>query len=208
MARYTGPERRIWRRLGPECAPPWVRLGRDENPPGQHGGAKMRGGKQSEHARQLIEKQKLRYYYGVLEKQFRRYVAKAQKLGGVAGHNLIRLLETRLDAVTYRLGFASSMRAARQLVNHGHIEVNGHKCDICSCHVAVGDVIAVREKSRSMRVVLDALEMRGNVIPPYLALSPGQRVGELITEPQREDIPINVNERLVIEFYARRNVRT
>ncbi|MBI2299260.1 MAG: 30S ribosomal protein S4 [Armatimonadetes bacterium] len=207
MARYTGPERRIWRRLGPESAPPWVRLGREENPPGQHGGAKARGGKQSEHARQLIEKQKLRYYYGVLEKQFRRYVARSQKLTGVAGHNLIRLLETRLDAVVYRLGFATSMRAARQLVNHGHIEINGRKCDICSAQVQVGDHVGVREKSRSLRVILDAMEMRGNVLPPYLALSPAQREGELITEPLREDIPINVNERLVIEYYSRRNVR-
>jgi len=126
-------------------------------------------------------------------------VARAQRQSGVAGHNLIRLLETRLDAVVYRLGFAASIPAARQLVNHGHIQVNGHRCDIASAHVEVGDHISVQEKSRSMRCILDAMEMRGNVIPPYLALSPAQRVGELLAVPQREDIPISVNERLVIE---------
>lgn len=206
MARYRGPEHRIWRRLGSESAPPWVRV-RRETPPGQHGGGRMRGGKQSEHAKQLVEKQKLRCYYGVLEKQFRRYVARAQRLTGVSGHNLIRLLETRLDTVVYRLGFATSLRGARQLVGHGHVEVNGAKCNIPSRQVTVGDRVGVREKSRTMKVVRDALEQRGNVLPPYLALDPARMVGELLSDPERGDVAVNVNERMVIEFYARRNVR-
>lgn len=167
----------------------------------------MRGGKQSEHAKQLIEKQKLRRYYGVLEKQFRRYVAKASKAPGVTGHNLIRLLETRLDAVVYRLGFAATLRGARQLVSHGHVEINGHKCNIPSAAVSRGDRISIREKSRSMQAIRDALEMRGNVLPPYLALDPARMVGELIAEPERQDVNVAVNERLVVEYYARRNVR-
>lgn len=207
MARYRGPEHRIWRRLGVESAPPWLHV-RRENPPGQHGSGRFRrGGKQSEHAKQLIEKQKLRRFYGVLEKQFRRYVARARRLPGVAGHNLIRLLEQRLDVVVYRLGFASTLRAARQLVSHGHIDVNGKRCDIASRQVNVGDHVSVRERSRSLQVIRDALEMRGNVLPPYLALDPPRMAGELIAEPQRQDVDINVNERLVIEYYARRNVR-
>ncbi len=207
MARYRGPEDRIWRRLGAESAPPWVRL-RRETPPGQHGSGRIRGGKQSEHAKQLIEKQKLRRYYGVLEKQFRRYVARATRMPGVTGHNLIRLLETRLDAVVYRLGFANTLRGARQLVGHGHIELNGKRCDIPSCAVNPGDRIAVREKSRTQKSVRDALEMRGNVLPPYLALDPARMVGELLTTPERSDIGIAVNERMVVEYYARRNVRS
>lgn len=206
MARYTGPEHRIWRRLGVESAPPWVRV-RRETPPGQHGSGRIRGGKQSEHAKQLVEKQKLRRFYGVLEKQFRRYVAKATRQQGVTGHNLIRLLETRLDAVVYRLGFAASLRGARQLVSHGHIEVNGKRCNIPSRAVELRDRISVREKSRSMKAIRDALEMRGNVLPPYLALDPARMVGEMIAVPERSEIEINVNERLVVEYYARRNVR-
>lgn len=206
MARYTGPEHRIWRRLGVESAPPWVRVER-EQPPGQHGGGRIRGGKQSEHAKQLIEKQKLRRYYGVLEKQFRRYVARASKMPGITGHNLIRLLETRLDAVVYRLGFANTLRAARQLVSHGHIEVNGKRCNIPSRQVDLHDKVAVGEKSRGQQSIRDALEQRGNVLPVYLALDPARMQGELIGHPERQDIDINVNERLVIEYYARRNVR-
>ncbi|MCC7491613.1 MAG: 30S ribosomal protein S4 [Fimbriimonadaceae bacterium] len=206
MARYTGPEQKIWRRLGVESAPPWVRVKR-ETPPGQHGGGRMRGGKQSEHAKQLIEKQKLRRYYGVLEKQFRRYVAAASRQQGVTGHNLIRLLELRLDALVYRMGFAQTLRGARQLVNHGHIEVNGKRCDIPSRGIVLKDRISVQEKSRPMQAIRVAIEQRGNVIPPYLAVDPARMVGELIAIPERSDIEIQVNERLVVEYYARRNVR-
>ena len=205
MGRYTGPENRIWRRLGAESAPPWVQL-RRETPPGQHGSGRTRGGKQSDYAKQLIEKQKLRCYYGVLEKQFRRYVAHAMRQPGATGHNLIRLLECRLDAVVYRLGLAASMRGARQLVNHGHVQVNGRRCDIASRAIKVVDVVSVQEKSRSMKCVREALESRGNVIPPYLAMDARAMAGELIAEPARDQIAVNVNERLVVEFYARRNV--
>ncbi len=166
----------------------------------------MRGGKQSEHAKQLIEKQKLRCFYGVLEKQFRRYVARAQRIPGVTGHNLIRLLETRLDVVVYRLGFATTLRAARQLVGHGHIELNGVRTNIPSCQVKPGDRVQVREKSRTLQVVRDALEHRGNVLPPYLALDAARMAGELLSDPERTDIDVNVNERMVVEYYARRNV--
>jgi len=179
---------------------------RRETPPGQHGNGRTRGGKQSDYAKQLLEKQKLRCYYGVLEKQFRRYVAMAMRAPGATGHNLIRLLECRLDAVTYRLGLASSMRGARQLVNHGHVQVNGRRCDIPSRMIKVGDVVSVQEKSRSMKCVREAIEQRGNVIPPYLAMDSRGMTGELIAEPARDQIAVMVNERLVVEFYARRNV--
>ncbi len=205
MARYRGPEHKIWRRLGVDSAPAHVRIKRD-TPPGQHGPTR-RGGKLSEHAKQLMEKQKLRRFYGVLEKQFRRYVARATQMQGVSGHNLIRSLETRLDTVVFRLGFAPTMRAARQLVSHGHIEVNGRRCNIPSCAIGLRDRVGVQEKSRSLRAIRDALEQRGNVLPSYLALDRPRMVGELIALPERTDIEINVNERLVIEFYARRNVR-
>jgi small subunit ribosomal protein S4 len=189
-----------------ESAPPWVRLVK-ETPPGQHGGGRMRSSKQSDYAKQLMEKQKLRCYYGVLEKQFRRYVAQAMRLPGATGHNLIRLLEQRLDAVVYRLGLANTMRGARQLVNHGHVLVDGKRCDIPSRHVKAGEVVSVQERSRTLKCIRDAVEQRGNVLPPYLAFDPRQLTGEVIAEPAREDIPVAVNERLVVEFYARRNVR-
>jgi small subunit ribosomal protein S4 len=185
-----------------------VRLDRDNvTPPGQHGGGRVRSSKQSDYAKQLMEKQKLRCYYGVLEKQFRRYVAMAMRLPGDTGHNLIRLLETRLDAVVYRLGLAASMRGARQLVNHGHILVNDQRCDIPSRRVKPGDVLKVQPKSQTMKAVRDAVEQRGNIIPGYLALDPRALTGELLGPPAREDIAVAVNERLVVEFYARRNVR-
>lgn len=206
MGRYRGPEHRIWRRLGPESAPPWVRL-RKDTPPGQHGATRFRGGKQSEYAKQLIEKQKLRFYYNVMEKQFRRYVARAGRLPGVTGHNLLRLLETRLDAVVYRLGLADTMRQARQLVSHGHIQVNGHRCNIASAQVKMGDVVSVKPKSRSLQIIRNAIEARGNVIPSYLYFHPSQMEGGLSAEPERDQIDVNVNERLVIEYYSRRNVR-
>lgn len=178
-----------------------------ETPPGAHGGGRFRGGKQSEYAKQLLEKQKLRMYYGVLEKQFRRYVAHAQRMPGETGHNLIRLLETRLDAVVYRLGLARTMRAARQLVNHGHVQVNGKRCDIASRAVKPGDQISIQPQSRNLEIVKEAIERRGNVIPPYLALDASAMVGELLSMPERDQIGISVQERLVVEFYARRNVR-
>jgi len=184
-----------------------VRLDRDNvTPPGQHGGGRVRSSKQSDYAKQLMEKQKLRCYYGVLEKQFRRYVAEAMRQPGATGHNLIRLLETRLDAVVYRLGLANSLRGARQLVNHGHVQVNGRRCNIASRHVAVGEVITVQERSRNMPAVRQAVERRANVLPPYLAFDPRNLTGELLAPPQREDIAVNVKESLVVEFYARRNV--
>ncbi|HAZ62378.1 MAG TPA: 30S ribosomal protein S4 [Armatimonadetes bacterium] len=208
MGRYTGPEHRIWRRLGVDDAPEWLRgkIARD-TPPGAHGGGRFRGGKQSEYAKQLLEKQKLRMYYGVLEKQFRRYVARAQRLPGETGHNLFRLLETRLDAVVFRLGLAPSMRAARQFVNHGHVQVNGKRCDIASREVKVGDIVQVQPQSRNLEIVQLALASRSNVVPDYLAMDPASMAGELLHLPERHEIASGVQERLVVEFYARRNVR-
>jgi small subunit ribosomal protein S4 len=193
LARRTGPRFKVARHLG-------------ENVYG-HPKALKRGVKNhrklSEYGMQLLEKQKLKEYYGVLEKQMTRYVDQAYKAKGNLGDNLVQLLECRLDNIVYRLGFASTLRQARQMVVHGHILVNGSKADRPSMEVKPGDTVSLKEKSRSIEMFKDTfLDSTLNV--SYLTKDPEQFSGTLIRKPLREEIPINVKDSLVVEFYSRR----
>jgi small subunit ribosomal protein S4 len=177
-------------------------LERRPTPPGQQATSRRR--RPSEYALQWREKQKLRRIYGVLEAQFRRHFAEAQRRSGSTGENLLQILETRLDNVVYRLGLAGSRAQARQLVNHGHIMVNGRKCDIPSATVKPGDVIAVREASRELDVIKTALESAGQrQIPAWLTFDAATASGRVNALPTRRDIDTQVSEQLVVEFYAR-----
>lgn len=170
-------------------------------PPGQHGNRPRR--RTSEYGRQILEKQKLKFIYGVHERQLRRYLDLARKASGSTGERLLQILESRLDNVVYRLGFAATLPAARQLVSHGHVEVNGRKVDIPSYIVEVGDVVSIREKSRNLDPVVQSVESRAGNVPDYLRLDAEARQGELLRVPSKEEIPIPVDDSLVIEFYAR-----
>jgi small subunit ribosomal protein S4 len=168
-------------------------------PPGQHGQGRR---KQSNYGRQLQEKQKLRFLYGLSEKQFSNLFGKAAKMPGITGENFMILLESRLDNLVYRLGFARTRRGARQLVTHGHITVNGKKVDIPSYHVNVGDVIGLREKSRNLQVVEEALSVRPSV-PEYLSYDENSRTGTYVRLPKREELNQDINEAEIVEFYSR-----
>ena len=201
MARYTGPATRISRRLKVDLIGGDQAFERRPYPPGQHGRGRI---KQSEYLTQLREKQKAKRYYGVLEKQFRNYYEKASRRTGITGENLLRFLELRLDNVVYSLGFAASRAQARQLVRHGHIEVNGKKVNIPSYQARKGDVIQVREKSRKNDQIRQAVETaseRG--IPPSLELNPDQFRGTVLDLPQREDIRLPIQEQLIVELYSK-----
>jgi small subunit ribosomal protein S4 len=163
----------------------------------------LRQRKLSEYGLRLLEKQKLKFIYGLLERQFRRYFEQARKVRGKTGEALLQLLETRLDAVVYRAGFARTMAQARQLVRHGHVAVNGRKVDIPSYGVRPGDVVAIREKSRDLAVVRDALETVTPERVPYLEVDPERLQVKLLRLPARDEIPVRVDERLVVEFYSR-----
>lgn len=202
MARNTGPKHRMCRRVGqPLCGSPKCPALKRPHPPGQHGNRPRR--RVSEYGRQLLEKQKLKFLYGVQERQLRRYLDLARKARGRTGERLLQILECRLDNVVYRLGFAPTLPAARQLVNHGHIQVNGRKVDVPSMILQVGDEVAVREKSRNLDMVVQSLEARGGSVPPYLSLDAEARRGQLVRLPAKEEIPVPVDDNLVIEFYAR-----
>ncbi|MBO8170592.1 MAG: 30S ribosomal protein S4 [Bacillaceae bacterium] len=198
MARYTGPRHKIARRLGISLDGTGKDLKRNY-PPGQHGHARR---KLSEYGLQLQEKQKLRHMYGVNEKQFRRTFNEATKMPGVSGENFMILLERRLDNLVFRMGFAPTRPAARQLVSHGHIQVNGKKVDIPSYRVSVGDIISVREKSRDMELIKGSLEAR-SYLPEYLEVDDQQMTGKLVRLPSREELPSEINETLIVEFYSR-----
>ena len=201
MGRYTGPRHRICRRVGePLCGLPNCPAIRRPYPPGQHGRTPRR--RMSEYGRQLLEKQKLRFTYGVNERQLRNYYARAARVAGQTGERLVQLLETRLDNVVYRLGLARTLRAARQLVVHGHVEVNGRKVDRPGFRLRPGDVVAIRDKSRDLEPVRIGLESAGPP-PPYLELDAEARRGRLLRWPRREEVPVKVDESLVVEFYAR-----
>jgi len=167
------------------------------------GGGKRRGSKMSNYARHLLEKQKLRMTYGLLERQFRNTFARAQNLEGVAGDNFLQLLERRLDNMVYRLGFAPSIFAARQLVNHGHFLVDGKKVDIPSYIVRVGQTISVRERSKQTPVFLESIERRNRKIPEYLQCNVEGLEGKLLVVPRATDIPVKVDTNLIVEFYSR-----
>lgn len=202
MARYTGPKHKICRRVGePLCGSPKCPALKRSYPPGQHG-PNLRQRKLSEYGVRLQEKQKARYIYGLLERQFRRYFQRAARARGKTGEMLLRLLETRLDSLVYRMQLARSMRQARQLVTHGHFTVNGRKVNIPSYQVRPGDVIAVREKSRNLQVIRENAET-ANPNLPYIEVDPERLEGKLLRWPERDEIPVNIDETLIVEFYSR-----
>jgi len=174
---------------------------RRPTPPGQHGQSRRR--KPSGYALQLREKQKVRRTYGVLEKQFALYFAKAEQMKGVVGENLLRLLELRLDNIVFRLGFASSRAQARQFVTHGHFRVNGKKVDIPSYQVSAGDVIAVKETSRDVNRFKEAREGADRPLPKWLEFNADALEGRVVALPQRDDIDLSVEEHMIVELYSR-----
>ena len=203
MARYTGPKTKISRRFGVAIFGPSKALERKNYGPGMHGPKGSRR-KQSEYAVALAEKQKLRYQYGVLERQFRRYFTIALTRRGVTGETLLQLLETRLDNVVYRLGFANSRSAARQMVSHGHVQVNGRKVNISSFNVKAGDTITVKDKPQSRRLAAKNIELTQiTPVPDWLAVDKEQFSGKVSRIPTREEIAPIVNEQLIVELYSR-----
>ena len=203
MARYTGPKTRISRRFGVALFGPSKALERKNYGPGMHGPKGSRR-KQSDYAIALAEKQKLRYQYGVLERQFRRYFTIASTRRGVTGEILLQLLETRLDNVIYRLGFANSRSAARQMVSHGHVQVNGRKVDVSSFNVKAGDAITVKDKPQSRRLAAKNLELTQiTPVPDWLIVEKEQFSGKVSRIPTREEIAPIVNEQLIVELYSR-----
>ena len=199
MARYTGPQWKKSRRLGFSTLETGKELAKRPYAPGQHGQKRK---KPTEYGLQLAEKQKVRHMYGVNEKQFRNTFFRASKMEGITGYNFFCLLESRLDNVVYRLGFAATRRQARQLVNHGHFLVNGIKTDIPSAHVKVGDVIEVREKSKNLSVIKESLASR-NHVPGFVEVNADTLVGKLTRLPERSELNQEINEALIVEYYNR-----
>ncbi len=200
MARYTGPAYKKSRRLGFSTLENGKDLARRPYAPGQHGNDRKK--KSSEYGVQLQEKQKVRFMYGLTEKQFHKTFDKAQKMAGIAGENLLVLLESRLDNLVYRLGFARTRRAGRQIVNHGHILVNGKKVDIPSYRVMPGDIISVKENSLNHPAILDALEQKV-AVPAFLELDSKKLTGKYVRIPERSELNSEINESLIVEFYNR-----
>ena len=206
MSRYTGPKARISRRLGTNIfgtAGEVKALDKRPYPPGEHGRTRRRGNV-SEYLLQMQEKQKARFTYGLTERQFRNLYEEANRREGVTGENMLRFLELRLDNVAYSLGFASSRAQGRQLVRHGHVEVNGKKINIPSYQVRKGDVIQVREKSRKNDQVRQAVETAaGRGVPSWLQLEPDAFRGTVTDLPKREDIRLPIQEQLIVELYSK-----
>lgn len=202
MARYTGPRRKVVRRVGVPLD------GLTRKPAGEptatRGRPAPRRKQLSQYGQRLREKQKLRYYYGISERQLQRYFERAARRRGPTGANLLALLERRLDNVVFRLGLAPTVPAARQLVGHGHITVNGRRVSAPGLEVSTGDEVAVRERSREIPVVAEAFEQGPTIaIPGYLRRSDDRYSGTIVRGPNREDTPIDLQESLVVEFYAR-----
>ena len=202
MARYTGPKSKIARKFREPIFGPDKALEKKNYPPGQHGPSKRRG-KQSEYATQLLEKQKAKYTYGVLERQFSNLFVKASAKQGITGENFLKLLEARLDNVVYRLGIAPSRSAARQLVSHKHITVNGSVVNIPSYSVRPGDVIAVRERSQSLEAITTSVAGRAINKFGWLEWDAKNLTGTFVTYPERADIPENIKENLIVELYSK-----
>lgn len=206
MARYLGPRLKLARREGTDLmltsgVRPLESKCKAETPPGQHGARRMR---QSDYAIQLREKQKVRRMYGVLERQFRNYYKKADRQKGATGENLLRLLEGRLDNVVYRMGFGSTRQEARQLVSHKSIEVNGLSVNIPSYQVQAEDVVTVREKSRSQLRIQSALQLAGQrAQTPWVEVDSGKLSGTFKRFPDREELPSEINENLIVELYSK-----
>ena len=201
MARYTGPKSRIDRRFGETILGKEKVLSRRNFAPGQHGHDRRR--KTSEYGVMLAEKQKAKYMYGVLERQFRNLFEKAAKMEGIKGENLLQLLESRLDNVVYRLGIAPTRRAARQLVGHKHITVDGQVVSIPSFLVKPGQVVAVRQKSKSLEVVEAALAGFNHSKYPWIEWDEQAKGGKFLHRPDRADIPENIKEQLIVELYSK-----
>ena len=201
MARYIGPKSRISRRFGEAIFGPDKVLAKRNFPPGQHGNDRRR--KQSEYGSQLAEKQKANYTYGVLERQFRNLFEKAAKSEGITGEVLLQLLESRLDNVVFRLGIAPTRAAARQLVGHKHITVDGKVLNIASYSVKPGQVIAVREKSKSLEVIEAALAGFNHSKYPWLEWDDNTKSGKFLHRPERADIPETIKEQLIVELYSK-----
>jgi small subunit ribosomal protein S4 len=201
MARYTGPKTKIARKFGEAIFGPDKVLERRNFPPGQHGQNRRR--KTSEYGIQLREKQKAKYTYGVLERQFRNLFEKAASSKGITGEILLQLLESRLDNVVYRLGIAPTRAAARQIVLHRHICVNGKVVNIPSYHVTPGTVVTIREKSKSLEVIADALAGFNHSKYPWIEWDEAIKGGKFLHVPAREDIPENIKEQLIVELYSK-----
>ena len=201
MARYIGPKSRIARRFGEAIFGADKVLSRRNFPPGQHGNGRRR--KTSEYGVMLAEKQKAKYTYGVLEKQFRNMFEKASASNGITGEILLQNLECRLDNVVYRLGIAPTRAAARQLVNHRHITVDGKVTGIASYSVKPGQIVAVREKSKSLEVIADSLAGFNHSKYPWMEWDESAKAGELLHKPERADIPENIKEQLIVELYSK-----
>jgi small subunit ribosomal protein S4 len=212
MARYTGPVCKLCRREGEKlflkgarCYSPKCAIERRAYPPGQHGkGAAFRRRRATDYSRQLRAKQKARRSYGVLERQFRRYYREALRRPGVTGANLLILLETRLDNVVYRMGFADSRPQARQLVQHGHFDVNGRRAKAPSMLIKPGDIVSVRERSRKLKYFRELSQVFGQrEVPDWLVIQPSQLSGRALTLPTREAIDQPFDEHLITEYYSR-----
>jgi len=201
MARYRGPKSKISRKFGEPIFGPSKALQKKSYPPGHHGRNRRR--KQSEYAIQLQEKQKAKYLYGVLERQFLNLFDKASRKSGITGTILLQLLESRLDNVVFRMGIAPTRRAARQLVLHKHITVNDVVVSIPSFSVKVGDKIAVREKSKSLLVINESLARRSSKKYPWMEWDDAEMFGRFISLPQRDEIPENIQEQLIVELYSK-----
>jgi small subunit ribosomal protein S4 len=201
MARYIGPKSRIARRFGEAIFGPDKVLSKRSFPPGQHGNSRRR--KSSESGVMLAEKQKAKYTYGVLEKQFRNMFDKAARSTGITGELLLQALESRLDNVVYRLGIAPTRAAARQLVNHKHITVDGKVVGIASFSVKPGQIVAVRERSKSLEVIADSLAGFNHSKYPWIEWDENVKGGKFLHKPERADIPENIKEQLIVELYSK-----
>jgi len=202
MARYRGPKSKIARRFRDPIFGPDKSLERRNYGPGQHGPSKRRGGKQSEYAIQLGEKQKAKYTYGILERQFANMFEKASRMKGITGENLLQLCETRLDNTVFRLGISPTRRGARQLVSHKHITVNGEVVNIPSFTLRIGDVVGVREKSKSLEAITGSLTASNKTFD-WLDWDSSSMSGKLLNLPAREMIPENIREQLIVELYSK-----
>ena len=201
MARYTGPSTKIARKFGEPIYGADKDFEKRNYPPGQHGAARKRARKSTEYGNQLKEKQKVKYMYGILARQFRNTYDKACRMEGQKGENLLLLIESRLDNIVYRLGIAPTRAAARQIVRHCHITLNGAVCNIPSAQVKAGDVIAVRERSRSLEVIQNSVASAKKY--SWLEFDAKTLTGKFLNLPVRAEIPENINEQLIVDLYSK-----
>lgn len=201
MARYTGPKSKIARKFGEPIEGHSKALQKKNYPPGQHGRGRRK--KQSEYAIQLAEKQKAKYIYGVLERQFAKMFGIASRKSGITGENLLQLLEARLDNTVYRMGISPTRRGARQLVSHKHILVNGEVVNIPSYTLKPGDIVSVRERSKSLEAITNSLAGHSTNKYPWIEWDGATLTGKFVSVPTRDDIPENIKEQLIVELYSK-----